>query len=82
LRASEEELVVITCNGKPVALLLPVEDEAELDRLVLAYSQQFQTLLAEARQQIRATGGIPHADFWQEPKMESPASPDGSTTDG
>jgi hypothetical protein len=37
---------------------------------------------AEARQQILATAGIPHADFWQELETESPISPDGSTTDG
>lgn len=35
-KASEEELVVITRNGKAIAVLLPVEDDAELERLALA----------------------------------------------
>jgi prevent-host-death family protein len=76
LQASEEELVVITRNGKPVAVLLPVEDEAELERLVLAYSRQFQALLGQARQQIRATGGIPHTAFWQEMDAETSSGSD------
>jgi prevent-host-death family protein len=70
VKASEEELVVITRNGKPVAVLLPIEDEAELERLALAYSKRFQAILTEARHQITITGGIPHADFWREMECE------------
>jgi prevent-host-death family protein len=66
VKASEEELVVITRNGKPVAVLLPMDDEEELERLALAYSKRFQALLTEARNQISTTGGIPHAEFWRE----------------
>jgi prevent-host-death family protein len=66
VNASEEELVVITRNGKPVAVLLPVEDDEELERLALAYSKRLQAILGEARHQITTTGGIPHADFWRE----------------
>jgi prevent-host-death family protein len=66
VKASEEELVVITRNGKPVAVLLPMGDEEELERLALAYSKRFQAILTEARHQITTTGGIPHTDFWRE----------------
>ncbi|MBI2875535.1 MAG: type II toxin-antitoxin system Phd/YefM family antitoxin [Candidatus Tectomicrobia bacterium] len=66
IKASEEELVVITKNGKPVAALVPMEDNDELERLALAYSKRFQAILAEARAQIQATGGIRHDDFWRE----------------
>lgn len=66
INASEEELVVITRNGKPVAVLLPIDDDDELERLALAYSRRFQSILREAREQIAATGGIPHDDFWRE----------------
>lgn len=66
VKASEEELVVITRNGKPVAVLLPMEDDEELERLALAYSKRLQAILNEARHQITTTGGIPHADFWRE----------------
>jgi prevent-host-death family protein len=66
VKASEEELVVITRNGKPVAVLLPMEDDEELERLALAHSKRLQAILTEARHQITTTGGIPHADFWRE----------------
>ena len=82
LKASEAELVVITRNGKPVAVLLPVEDEEELERLVLAYSRRFQTLLAEARGQIRTTGGVPHATFWGEIEAEDAPATDAGPVDG
>jgi prevent-host-death family protein len=65
LKASEEELVVITRNGKAIAVLLPIEDDAELERLVLAYSKQFQGVLQSARKEIADGKGISHEDFWQ-----------------
>jgi prevent-host-death family protein len=71
IKASEDELVVITKNGKPVAVLLPMEDSDELERLALAYSRRFQAILHEAREQIQASGGIPHDDFWREVEAET-----------
>ncbi|MCG8351981.1 MAG: type II toxin-antitoxin system Phd/YefM family antitoxin [Chloroflexales bacterium] len=71
IKASTDELVVITKNGKPVAVLLPMEDNDELERLALAYSRRFQTILHEAREQFRTSGGIPHDDFWRELEDES-----------
>ncbi|MEO7912062.1 MAG: type II toxin-antitoxin system Phd/YefM family antitoxin [Roseiflexaceae bacterium] len=72
IKASTDELVIITKNGKPVAVLLPMEDDDELERLALAYSRRFQAILHEARERIRATGGIPHDDFWREVEIETP----------
>ena len=71
LKASEEGLVIITRNGKPVAALVPVRDEAELERLVLAYSSQFQHILQVAKQQIREGRGIDHEDMWREVEVET-----------
>lgn len=65
LKASEEELVVITRNGKAIAVLLPVEDDNELERLVLAYSKHFQNILQTARKEIADGKGIVHEDFWK-----------------
>jgi prevent-host-death family protein len=75
IKASEDELVVITKNGKPVAVLLPIEDDDELERLTLAYSRRFQAILHEAREQIRTTGGIRHDDFWREIEGEMSQPP-------
>ena len=70
LRASEKGPVVVTRNGKPVAVLLAVSDEEELERLVLAYSPRFRSILEAAHQRIQAGKGIPHEAFWQEMEAE------------
>ena len=70
LKASEEGPVVVTRNGKAVAVLLAVTDDDELERLVLGHSPKFQALLDKSRRQIVETGGIPHEQFWQEVKAE------------
>jgi len=70
LKASKRGPVVVTRNGKPAAVLLSVDDEDEIDRLVLAYSPKFQKMLSIAKQQIRDGGGIPHEDFWKEVEEE------------
>lgn len=70
LKASKEGPVIVTRNGKPVAALLSVEDEDEIEQLVLAYSPRFQSILQTARQQIRKEGGIQHEEFWQDIESE------------
>ncbi len=45
LKAAEEGPVVVTRHGKPVAVLLSVEDDDELERLVLGYTPRFQEIL-------------------------------------
>lgn len=74
LKESEHGPVVVTRNGKAVAVLLAVSDDDELERLVLAYSPKFQALLDKSRRQIEESGGIPHDQFWQEVKAESHGS--------
>jgi prevent-host-death family protein len=66
LKESEEGPVIVTRNGKPVAVLISMEDEEELERIILAYSPRFQGLLEKSRKQIQDRGGIPHQDFWKE----------------
>ena len=70
LRSSIEGPVVVTRHGKPVAVLLSIEDEEELERLVLAYTPKFRGILDAVRDQIRETGGIGHEEFWQEVEVE------------
>jgi prevent-host-death family protein len=73
LKASQEGPVIVTRNGKPVAVLLAVTDEDELERLVLAHSPKLQAILDKSRRQIEETGGIPHEVFWREVEVESRA---------
>jgi prevent-host-death family protein len=65
VKASVEGPVVITRNGKAVAVLLAVSDEEELERLLMAHSPQLQALLNAARQRIQAGEGIPSDEFWE-----------------
>ncbi len=71
IKASESGPVVVTKNGKPVAVLLSVQDEEEIERLMLAYSPKLQGILQVAEKQIRAGKGIKHEDFWKEVIKES-----------
>jgi prevent-host-death family protein len=66
LKESEEGPVIVTRNGKPVAVLISMEDEEELERIILAYSPKFRSLLEKSKNQIQDRGGIPHQDFWKE----------------
>src|SRR5438552_269347 len=71
LKESQDGPVIVTRNGKAVAVLLAVTDEDELERLVLAHSPKFQAILDKSRRQIEETGGIPHDVFWREVAADS-----------
>ena len=66
IKESELGPVIVTKNGKPVAVLLSITDEEEIERLILAYSPKFQQILKNAEQQVRNGQGLKHEDFWEE----------------
>ena len=70
VKESEKGPIIVTKNGRPVAVLLGITDEEEIERLILAYSPKLQAILASGRQQIKKTGGIAHEDFWEEIEAE------------
>jgi prevent-host-death family protein len=70
LKASEQGPVVVTRNGKPVAVLLAAGDE-ELEGLLMAHSPKLQAILDAARARFRSGAGIPHETFWQEVETEN-----------
>ena len=71
LKESEEGAVVITRNGKSVAVLLGVQDDDEVERLILSRSRRLKAILDAAHQRIRAGEGIPHDEFWRQVEAES-----------
>ena len=71
LKASEQGPIVVTRNGKPVAVLLQTVDQEDLERLLMGHSPQLQTILEAARQRFRAGAGIPHETFWKEMESEN-----------
>ena len=66
LKTSREQPVLVTRNGKPVAILLAVQDKAEAERLAAGSPRPLRSILAEANEQIQRGGGIPHEQFWRE----------------
>jgi len=66
-------VIIITRNGRPVAALLAVQDEEEIERLVLAHSPRLRSILQAAQRQICEGAGISHEDFWREMDQEEPS---------
>jgi prevent-host-death family protein len=66
VRASGTGPVVVTRNGKPVAVIVGVEDEDEIERLLMGYSPALRRILDASRKQIREGRGLSHEEFWAE----------------
>lgn len=79
LKASEGGPVVVTRNGRPVAVIVGVQDEDEIERLLMAYSPRLQAILAGSREQIKDGQSHSEEDFWaqfQAPQSsKKPAKP-------
>lgn len=60
----EEGPIVITRNGKAVAILLAPIDDDDLEGLLLARSPRFQALLDKSRASIQADKGLSSRQFW------------------
>lgn len=63
--------VVVTSKGKPVAVLFPTENEADVERLLMGHSPKLQSILEAARERFREGRGIPHETFWEEIEAEN-----------
>jgi len=68
LKASDAGPVVVTRNGRPVAVIVGVHDEDEIERLMMAYSPRLQAILKESRQQISEGDVLTHEEFWKQVK--------------
>ena len=64
--AARESAIVVTRNGKPVALLTPILDDDDLDALLLAHDRSFNRLLAEARGRVHSGRYLTTDRFWRE----------------
>jgi prevent-host-death family protein len=56
--------IVITRNGKAVAVLLAPADDDDLERLMLARSPRFQAMLNRSRQSLQEGKGLSEKAFW------------------
>ena len=57
--------IVITRNGKPVAVLLAPANDDDLERLLLSRSPRFQALLNRSRKSIQEGKGLSETAFWK-----------------
>lgn len=70
LEESKSGPIVVTKNGKAVAVLLAVEDEEEIERLILAYSPKFQAIMSKGKAQIEAGASFTPEELWEEVEAE------------
>jgi prevent-host-death family protein len=72
--------IVITQDGKAVAVLLAPRDEEDLERLVLGHSPRFQAVLEQSRQSIADGKGLSRDEFWQAVEQQSKDKHDPTTS--
>ena|ERR1051325_837142 len=65
LDASQEQPVLITRNGKAVAVIMAVADKADAERLAVRRSRTLRSIFQEAHEQLEQGRGVPHDEFWQ-----------------
>jgi prevent-host-death family protein len=73
VKSSEGAPVVVTRNGRPVAVLVGVQDEEEIERLVLGYSARLRSILDKSRKQITEGRGLSHDEFWNDERESKPS---------
>jgi prevent-host-death family protein len=73
LDASQKQPVLVTRNGKPVAVLMAVRDKAEADKL--ASPRSLRSIFQQAHQQIEQGRGIAHEQFWKQVAQTRAAKP-------
>ena len=64
--AAKESAIVVTRNGKPVALLTSILEDDDLDTLLLTHDRTFIRLLTQARERVRAGRYLTNEQFWRE----------------
>lgn len=57
--------IVITRNGKAVAVLLSPASDDDLERILLSQSKKLQGILGKSRQSLKSGHGLARSAFWQ-----------------
>jgi prevent-host-death family protein len=77
VKASAAGPVVVTRNGKPVAVLLGVNDKEDVERLVIKPKRTLAEILEAADRRLDESAGIPHDEFWQQVEARHRPKPNG-----
>jgi prevent-host-death family protein len=80
LKASEGGPVVVTRNGRAVAVIVGVQDDDEIERLLMAYSPHLRAILDRSRRQFREGKWLSEEQFWSQFDKSQPPSGSGKPT--
>jgi prevent-host-death family protein len=64
-QAQNEGPIVITRNGKAVAVLIAPNDDEDLENLLLSRSPRLQAILNQSRNSIKQGKGLSSNQFWE-----------------
>jgi len=64
-QCAAEGPVVITRNGKPVAVMIAPQGDEDIERLIVGHSPRIQALLEKSRKSLRAGKGLSRTAFWK-----------------
>jgi antitoxin (DNA-binding transcriptional repressor) of toxin-antitoxin stability system len=64
---------VVTRNGRPVAVIIGVQDEEEMERLLMEYSPHLRAILERSREQFRNGQWLSEEDFWSQMEKARPS---------
>jgi prevent-host-death family protein len=72
LKSSESGPILVTRNGRPVAVLVGLHDEDEIERLLMEHSPDLRAILEKSRKQIREGQCLSHEEFWAQFEVSRP----------
>ena len=64
-QAETEGPVIITRNGKAVAVIIAPQNDEDLEALILSRSPRFQALLERSHKSLKAGKGLSSDQFWR-----------------
>jgi prevent-host-death family protein len=71
LEAEASGPVVVTRNGRAVAVIVAPADDADLEAILLSRSPRFRSLLGKSRRSIISGRGESHEEFWKDSTQTS-----------
>ncbi len=82
LEAEASGPVVVTRNGRAVAVIVAPADDADLEGILLSRSPRFRSLLSKSRRTISSGRGEPHEEFWKDSGRKTTRAKSGDATKG
>ena len=70
-QARLEGPIVITRNGKAVAVLVAPLDDDDLETILLSRSPRFQALLERSEKSVQEGKGLPEEEYWKAVEQDS-----------